>query len=103
MSTLDQLESMFHDIHLKVAVAKFDIYSPYETATLAKPSTCQIPITTEGLTILGTPVGCHNHVMTEDFDTATPGAQLCQEITKGDDLKSSCLLLRNCHIPKFLN
>ena len=50
-----ELEGTVYNIHLKVAVGKCEVYSPSEISTL--PVLSQIPNTTEGPMILGTPAG----------------------------------------------
>ena len=59
LATFSQLDSAFSHIHLEVAAKKCEIFSPSEIASLSVPSACQIPVTPDGMSVLGTPIGSY--------------------------------------------
>ena len=101
LATFSQLDSAFSHIHLQVAPEKCEIFSPSEIASLSVPSSCQIPVTSDGMMVLGSPIGIHDYVSSTACDIAGSGAQLCQELLQLDDTQSSMLLLRYCHVPRL--
>ena len=70
-----------------------------EIASLSVPSTCQLPVTPDGMSVLGTPIGSYTYVSSAACDISASGAQLCQELLQLNDRQSSLLLLRHCHVP----
>ena len=95
---LDEIKSMFREINLVVADHKCEIYSPTPAACESLLSSVSIPVTSEGVTVLGTPIGSSQFVAEASSSIAEKGDYLCNQLNSLNDLQSSMLLLRYCHI-----
>ena len=105
LASLDELNSSFSSVGLKVAESKFEVfYLSNESAQEVSKVTC-IPTTSMGTKILGLPIGGIVSLlflllvwrMTES------GKVLCNELALLSDSESALLLLRHCLGTPLLN
>ena len=88
---------MFHNIGLDIQDTKCEIYNP---SSVEIESHTSIPITTEGISILGIPVGKEDFMSQTCVTIAKHGENLCHQLlTLGT--QEAMLLLRLCHLPRM--
>ena len=91
LSALDKFKSSFREVGLVVAEHKCEIYSPCH-------SVCQsIPISSDGVITLGTPIGSASFVVEASLKIAREG----EKLTTFNDLQSAVLLLRHFHVSRL--
>ena len=93
------LRESFSKINLEIAKSKCEIFSPADSILI--PDSEGLPVSHNGSIFLGTPVGTPAFISSSCLEFAQSGDLLCEELTNLDDIQSSILLLRFCHVPRL--
>ena len=88
----------FQKIVLDIQEQKCELYNPTPSEDMSVPPT--IPVTSEGMKILGVPVGRKEFISQVCVDIAQDGANLCHQLVSLDT-QEAMLLLRFCHTPRL--
>ena len=97
LAVFEDLKPMFHNIGLDIQDTKCESYNP---SSVEMESHTSIPITTEGISILGIPVGKEDFMSQACVTIAKHGENLCHQLlTLGT--QEAMLLLRFCHLPRM--
>ena len=99
--SLDELKSTFREVGLVVAEHKCEIYNPYHSVCQSIHSSSDIPISSDGVIILGTPIVSASFVGDASSKIAREGENLCGKLTTFNDLQSAVLLFRHCHLSRL--
>ena len=98
LSFVEEFKSSFKSIGLQVAEHKCPIYSPSPLVCLSLSSSPHISVLSEGMEVLGIPIGSDKFVADATLQMAERGKDLCDKLIGFTDLQSSMLLLRHCHV-----
>ena len=97
---LDHLKSSLSKAGLVICDQKCELYSPSSTN-----GNFSIPVSSDGATILGTPMGTSAFVQSKCVEIAETGEHLLSEIVNLivnlKDRQCSMLILRHCHVPRL--
>ena len=97
LSALTDFKSSLSSIGLKICDKKCELFCP---AGLGDIST-SVPVASNGISILGTPIGSTEFVQAQCVHASEGGHGLCLKLIEMDDPQSSSLLLRHCHVPRM--
>ena len=92
------LQCNFPAIGLDIACQKCEIYCPSPAITIPD---CQLPVTSEGIVILGMRLGNAKFVSNFCSTYGNTGEQLCDQLSSLNDVQSASLLLKYCHVPRL--
>ncbi|XP_062499045.1 uncharacterized protein LOC134176390 [Corticium candelabrum] len=87
------LQCSFTQLGLSVCPSKCQAYSRVIPASWPD----DIPFTSSGITVLGSPIGDCDYVQNYCLSTALSGAELCNKLQSLNDPQSAMLILRQCH------
>ena len=93
---LDHLKSFLSKAGLVICDQKCELYSPSVT-----DGNFSIPVSSDGTTILSTPMGTSAFVQSKCVEIAETGEHLLSEIINLKDRQCLMLILHHCHVPRL--
>ena len=97
MFLLSDLRSSLQQLGLQICDRKCELYGD----SLPRGCTLNVSTTSEGIEVLGIPVGKKEYIQQICSQKAKEGNKLCSELRDLNDPQSSMLLLRHCHNPRM--
>ena len=91
------LRSSFSPIGLVIQDKKCELF----ISEVSPPCDVSFPVSSDGVIILGIPIGNSSFISTVCTDCAQSGSLLCEELLQLEDTQSALLLLRYCHINRL--
>ena len=100
LDAFSTLQPEFFKIGLEIQETKCEIYCSYDKEDTFS-SEYTIPVSSEGIVILGTPIGKREYVARACSTIAEKGNDLCRQLVDLDNVQASMLLLRYCHTTRL--
>ena len=85
LSAFDQLKPAFQKIGLDIQEQKCELYNPTPSEDMSVKPT--IPVTSEGMKILGVPIGRKEFISQVCVDIVQDGANLCHQLVSLDSVR----------------
>ena len=97
VNAFQDLQCQYESTGLLVSKQKCEAYA------MAYPDewSVDIAINPSAIDIFGTSIGTPDYVFARCIDKAKSGTKLCSKLLELNDLQSSLLLLRHCHVPSL--
>ena len=97
LAVLLDLKASLSEIGLEIKDEKCKLYFP----TAPDNFSAGVPVSKDGIDVLGSPVGNHDYVQSRCLAVANMGSSLCSKLLELDDPQCGLLLLRHCHVPRL--
>ncbi|XP_062510478.1 uncharacterized protein LOC134186508 [Corticium candelabrum] len=99
LDAFSTLQPEFFKIGLEIQEAKCEIYCSHDKEDTSSEYT--IHVSSEGIMILGTPIGKREYVARACSTIAEKMNDLCRQLVDLDNVQASMLLLRYCHTTRL--
>ena len=91
------LKASLSGIGLSICDGKCELFTPNPLDT----NSCSFPVSNNGTTVSGIPLGSPSYVISKCEETATSADRLCSVRSSLEDPQSGNLLLHHCHVPRL--